>query len=292
MDIKGYSAHVLVNGRKVKEYRHNGLTFIEAKDGTEFSIEVKNHATGRVLSVVSVDGLDILEGKPATKDSGGYIVKGGAAETFSGWRKSDTEVGAFKFTAKEKSYATEKGKGENNGIIAIKLFAERIKPIRYTLPKARPQPFPKWPDRLPTRPEPYWLGDPISGQPVVGGYVEPTYTGGVLRARGLSAGGTSLKSASLAPQSVNYSAVVGEVQDSMEAPSFDMGTTWGDSKVEKVVTTTFERGAELGTFEFYYASREALQAMGISLVTYKEVSLPQAFPTTSNYALPPKGWKS
>lgn len=295
MDIKGYSAHVLVNGRKVKEYRHNGLTFIEAKDGTEFAIEVKNHSNGRVLAVVSVDGLDIIEGKAATKNSGGYLVGSGSAETFSGWRKSDTEVGAFKFTAKGNSYATEKGKGENNGIIAIKLFGEKAAPITYA--KRKPINFP-WPQTLPKRPFPY-LGDVASGSSThgVGGYVGST-TYGATRGggRGMSAGST-LRSADVSKSaSVNFMHVAEDtsfsVSDSMDAaPNFDMGTTWGEKKEEVVVSTTFNRGVELGTFEFYYASREALQAMGIPLITYREVVLPQGFPSTNAFAQPPANWK-
>jgi len=283
MDIKGYSAHVLVNGRKVKEYRHNGLTFIEAKDGTEFAIAVKNHSNGRVLAVVSVDGLDIIEGKPATAQSGGYVVSGSQSETFNGWRKSDTEIGAFKFTTREQSYATEKGKGENNGIIAIKLFAEKIRPIVYRA-KTKSIPNAPWPGKFPSRPAPY-LDEGIRGRTAVGGYVEPTYTGGILRGMNL---GAPMASASSESVGCNYCAVVDQQE---AAPEFDMGTTWGNSKIEEVVKTSFERGVELGTLEFYYASREALQAMGISLVTYKDVSLPQGFPS-NNYAQPPKNWRA
>lgn len=272
MDIFGYSAHVLVNGRKVKEYRHNGLTYIEAKEGTEFSIEVKNHAGQRVLAVVSIDGLDIIEGKPATVDSRGYIVSPYNADTFTGWRKSDTEVGAFQFTQKEKSYATEKGGGQNNGIIAIKLFAEK-----YTAPVYR------------------HLGGML-GSPA---YKSPDFTGCMPMTRGRvtystnsvftgpDAGSTVV--ASSCHDSLGGSKGVSFSEETQAVADFDMGTTWGSKKEDKVKTVEFERGQELTTFEFYYASREALLALGIPLVNQRAISLPQGF--ANSYAQPPKNWK-
>ena len=126
MDTYGCSAHVLVNGRKVKEYRHNGLTFVEAKDGTEFSIEIKNHSQARVLAIVSVDGLDVIKGQTATAKSPGFIINAYSSEIVKGWQKSDTDAAAFKFTHKENSYASDKGVGENNGVIAVKFIAEKL----------------------------------------------------------------------------------------------------------------------------------------------------------------------
>lgn len=303
MDIHGYSAHILVNGRKVKEYRHNGLTFIEAKEGTEFAIEVKNHQHSRVLAILSVDGIDVIDGKPATEKSRGYVVNGNNAGTYSGFRKSDTEVGAFQFVTGEKSYATEKGKGKNNGIIAIKLIAEKvsfaisnafipdpdvpnkwIKPSYPIFPKQ-----PKYPT-FPSFPRPYWedtlLRDAGTGQadyPTYGGgthsSAEPRVkTSSALRGRGMSAGATM--------QAANYCAVVEPTEG-----SFDMGTTWGSKKVEAVTTTEFEYGNEIGTLEFYYASRESLKAMGVPLITERLIPLPQAF-EGAKYAQPPKDWRA
>jgi len=273
MDIFGYSAHVLVNGRKVKEYRHNGLTFIEAKDGTEFAIEVKNHQGGRVLAIVSVDGLDIIDGKPATAKSRGYIIDGYNSETLHGYRKNENQVANFKFTCGGNSYATDKGKGENNGIIAVKFIGEAIAYAKQLVPS----PFPNTPPRLPTYPKPYYYnaGD-FKGGNVYGG----------------SAPCSDTVFYESAPRGASASAGLSFRACSDVAPAaFDMGTTWGSVREERVTETEFKYGAELGTCEFYYASREALQSMGIPLISQKSVStLPKAF-ADSKYASPPKGWK-
>ncbi len=274
MDIHGYSAHILVNGRKVKEYRHNGLTFIEAKNGTEFAIEVKNHQSNRVLAIVSVDGIDVIDGKPANNKSRGYIVSGSDAQTFHGWRKSDTEVANFQFTPSGNSYATEKGKGQNNGVIAVKLIAEKIvhimaQEVPWKFPDSSSSPsFPSSPT-FPFHPRPYWNG--ISG------------------AKGITYGGSVLRSSEPVAQAMFCSTSLSS--DVEEKASFDMGTTWGSKREDRVKTTEFIYGNELGTFEFYYASREALKAMGVPLINERQIpSLPKAF-EGSTYAQPPKNWR-
>ncbi len=285
MDIHGYSAHILVNGRKVKEYRHNGYTFVEAKDGTEFAIEVKNHLSNRVLAIVSVDGLDILDGKPATKKSRGYVVHGNNSDTFHGWRKSDTEVGAFKFTTSEQSYATEKGKGQSNGVIAVKLLAEKqhrhigVTCSDVNVPWTLPTPKPRYGDKI--------RGGLIHAH-AQGQFYSKT------SAQGYS--GTTAKSSRVlydnqalyVGPSASYSATT---ESKPAEAAFDMGTTWGTKREDKVVTTEFLYGDEIATLEFYYASREALKAMGIPLVNQREVSMPQAF-EGSSYAQPPKNWRA
>jgi hypothetical protein len=288
MDIPGYSSHVLVNGRKVKEYRHNGLTFIEAKDGTEFSIEVKNHYPYRVLAIVSVDGLDVIDGKPATNKSRGYIINGHDSVTINGWRKSDAEVGAFKFVTSDKSYATEKGSGQNNGVIAVKFIAEKPKAYvpKINWPQPQPQqpwdsqpwlPDPKWP----SRPTPYYRLDQTGNAGLLGG--------GTLR--GMSAGRTLTAdySTKSAPTASAYACSV-DSNVTLENASFDMGTTWGSVRQDKVTETEFEYGNEIDTHTFYYASREALKAMGIPLISERQVvRLPEAF--QGGYAQPPKNWR-
>ncbi len=288
MDISGYSAHILVNGRKVKEYRHNGLTFVEAKDGTEFAIEVKNHRSGRVLAIVSVDGLDIVDGKVATAKSRGYIVSGNNADTFNGWRKSKEQVSNFKFTTGKNSYSTEKGKGASNGIIGIKLIAEKFTPpILHWQLAAQIEPddyYNSFPKKFPNYPKPYWGPTLSDGGTGVLGHND------YFRC---ASGGTSMRAHNGSPTSdVVSSAMYCAVSSQEEAPAkFDMGTTWGALRNDRVQETEFEYGNEIGNFEFYYASREALQAMGVPLINVREVpALPKAF-EGEGFAQPPKNWR-
>ena len=49
------SMHVQVNGRACKEYYHNGMSFIEARSGTNYTVKIKNDNPYRIMTVVSVD---------------------------------------------------------------------------------------------------------------------------------------------------------------------------------------------------------------------------------------------
>lgn len=281
MDIHGYSAHVLVNGRKVKEYRHNGLTFIEAKNGTEFAIEVKNHKTGRVTAIVSVDGLDIIDGKPATSKSRGYVLSGLSSETLHGYRRNENEVANFKFTVSGGSYATDKGAGQNNGVIAVKLISELVEYPTMYYATPRPPLFPQGHYDSTG----HWSGGGVlrSNLPCVDMPLGGTSV--------CAAGGTSSATYQVQRQDVNQFGKLERIERIETAP-FDMGTTWGSTREERATETEFKYGAEIATLEFYYASRESLLLMGVPLISHKEIStLPSAF-SDSKFAQPPKNWRA
>ena len=245
--------NVLVNGRAVKEYLHEGLTFIEAKNGTEFTVEVKNNSYRRVLAIVSVDGLDVVDGKPAESMSRGYVIDGWSSVKIKGWRKSESEVGAFKFTSSKKSYAASKGLGQNNGVIAVRVIQEK-------------EPTLQWSSLPPV----YKSAEPCP---------EHVYysTCANMPARDL-ASCSLLRSASTTASTT------------MSAKSFDTGTTWGTRLDDKITTTEFERGAEVCTMSIYYASRESLKEMGVPFQIEQKIStFPQAF--KDSFATPPKDWK-
>lgn len=265
----GCSMSILVNGRAVKQYSHEGLTFIEAKNGTEFSIEIKNSNFQRVLAIVSVDGLDVIDGKAASSDSRGYVISAFSNVKIKGWRKSEGEVGAFKFVSGKKSYAAGKGAGQNNGVIAVRLFKEKVKPL-----------YP-------------YKGGLLKSCKLDGGNTLREYVDNdgawMDTVRGALDGAetTAFYSATKgATRSVSYSAA----PSSMSAANFDTGTTWGTKLEDKVTTTEFERGEEICTMSIYYASRESLKEMGVPLETEQKISkFPQAF--KDSFATPPKGWK-
>ena len=67
---------VLIKGRPITEFVHEGDTFMEGRGGSEFEIEVRNTTPNRVMAIVSVDGLSVISGTPAGVDSPGYIING------------------------------------------------------------------------------------------------------------------------------------------------------------------------------------------------------------------------
>ncbi|RYD45950.1 MAG: hypothetical protein EOP83_30450, partial [Verrucomicrobiaceae bacterium] len=74
MRLNNVEITVTVKGRPITEYAHNGQTFIEGRENSQFEIKVTNHNTYRVEAIVAVDGLSILDGKDAGPESQGYLL--------------------------------------------------------------------------------------------------------------------------------------------------------------------------------------------------------------------------
>jgi hypothetical protein len=76
--------------------------------------------------VVSVDGLDVLDGKPASTKRPGYVIAPGATVEIKGFRTSYEAVAAFKFSSVSQSYAnTRHGDTRNVGVIGLAAYLEK-----------------------------------------------------------------------------------------------------------------------------------------------------------------------
>ena len=84
------------------------------------------------------------------------------------------------------------------------------------------------------------------------------------------------------------SAGLGCIEMERQKAEFDVGTEWGRKEQSRVRNIVFDRGCLAQSFDIFYASREALIAMGVPLTNEIAVNLPQSFP--NGYAVPPKNW--
>jgi hypothetical protein len=104
----------------------NYRRFVEGKAGGSYSIAVKNVCKSRIQVVISVDGLDVLDGKPAGTSRPGYVISPGETLEIKGFRTSYDAVAAFKFSSVSQSYAnTRHGDTRNVGVIGLAAFLER-----------------------------------------------------------------------------------------------------------------------------------------------------------------------
>ncbi len=264
------TVQVIVNGRPVKTYKHNGQTYIEGKHSTQYSIRIHNNTFGRICAVVSVDGLDVISGERATPNSQGYLISSKSYIDIEGFRASEDHVGAFKFSTKNDSYAATKGSKavQNVGVIGAIAYAEKVAPpvqYSYNLYSGNP-----------TRPkttEPYWLGAPTVYNNSCGDDIA------------MAACTTDWRDGDT--RSVNYCATVNDAPKKLAA--FDMGTTWGDKVTSRVTYSEFTRGDQIADHELHYASRNALLGMGVDLYPKPAIEqMPSAF--DRKFAEPPKGW--
>lgn len=135
---------VRVNGRSISEYKHEGKTFVEGRPRSEFSLFLKNR-TGilKYLLIPSVDGLSVINGKPASSESPGFILYPGESIEIPGWLVNSETAAKFYFSPlkNEKSYAERMGfSGDNNGVIGVRVFSEKqIFPARYEFSDSSPR---------------------------------------------------------------------------------------------------------------------------------------------------------
>jgi hypothetical protein len=297
-----YEVNILVNGSRCKQYNHNGKIFIEAKQGSEYAIEVKNNVWKRILAVCSVDGLDILNGKAAVQDGPGYVINGLNSAKFDGFRVSDEKVAKFIFDYKGSSYAASKGDGseKNVGVIGIRLFDEKFvpPPPPTEIHHHHHHNHDHWHPHYPTYPSypTIWcdhtystscdsLGTDNSLGDAFGGNLSLSGNGAIgASCNNISAKGMTQKLAGEPVRAMFMSANLDQ------ARGFDMGTKWGEAKESRVVEVDFERGSLVLNTNIYYASRQSLLEMGVPLGNEKQVSFPEPF-VDSKYAKPPKNWK-
>ena len=114
-----------VTGQPLRIWRHDGRLFVAGRPGARYSLRVANHTDGRVLVVMSVDGVNILSGETAGYDQRGYVFDAHESYDVSGWRKSDSVVAAFTFAALPQSYAARTGRPADVGVIGMAVFNER-----------------------------------------------------------------------------------------------------------------------------------------------------------------------
>jgi hypothetical protein len=114
------------SGRFLTGFVAGSGNFVTGVSGQRYTIFLKNHSPGRVEAVVSVDGLDVIDGKAASLSKRGYLLDPHGDLEIDGFRTSNSEVAAFRFGSVRDSYAAKKhGETRNVGVIGLALFHER-----------------------------------------------------------------------------------------------------------------------------------------------------------------------
>jgi hypothetical protein len=123
-----FDLQILVNDQPLQEYPYQGERFVAGIMGSNFKLRIsKTQLYRRAVAVISVDGLSIMDGKPAKADGSGYIIESGAGSfDIPGWRLNEQEVAAFFFASLPETYASQMGKPTNIGVIGAKFFYENV----------------------------------------------------------------------------------------------------------------------------------------------------------------------
>lgn len=132
----GFQVNVLVNGRPVPEYHSRGKTYIEAVEGAEYELQIRNPLPERVAVALSVDGLNSIDARHTSAwNASKWVIEPYGTITIGGWQMSSERARRFYFTNERDSYAAKLGQTANVGSIAAVFFRERR---RYPMPVTPP----------------------------------------------------------------------------------------------------------------------------------------------------------
>jgi hypothetical protein len=134
-----YTMEVLVDGVPLPEYFARDTTYVEALEGREYSIRLRNRTSGRVAIALSVDGLNSIDAKTTSAGSAAKWILGPYETiTLDGWQTSNSTARRFFFTTETDSYGAWLGKTSNLGIISAAVFREkRYRPAPVTRQELR-----------------------------------------------------------------------------------------------------------------------------------------------------------
>lgn len=116
------------SGERLPVYWHNGRRHVAGAPGHRYAIEVANRSGARVLTVVSVDGINAVSGETASWTQAGYVFVPWQRWEIRGWRKSHEQIAAFEFTSLADSYAARTGRAHEVGVIGVAVFREKPRP--------------------------------------------------------------------------------------------------------------------------------------------------------------------
>jgi hypothetical protein len=126
------------SGQPLPVWRHHGRLFVAGRPGARYGLRVTNRSDGRVMVVMSVDGVNVYTGQTAGLGQDGYVFEPHESYDLTGWRKSQDEVAAFTFAPLSQSYAARTGRPGEVGVIGMAVFREKT-----AIPVEAPPPPPQ-----------------------------------------------------------------------------------------------------------------------------------------------------
>jgi hypothetical protein len=268
------------NGESLPTYNLRDRFYVQGNVGERYTIRIVNPTPRRVEAVVTVDGLDVIDGENGDLRKRGYVVPAYGETRIEGFRTSTSDVATFRFSSVTGSYAGQKGKARNVGVIAVALFEEHMTETDQIIVGQAPPP--------PVRPRPYRYR-----RYDVDGRAEATADGSAPRKRGFGAAkddearsaGRDAKAAEApaapaarpapAPQADRYVPPSADYDDGAGAPMHEperqprerlgLGTEFGEQRYSAASYTRFVRGPSrpVAIAELRYNDTAGLMALGV-----------------------------
>lgn len=120
---KTFSIYPVTQRYLKKEYR----AYVEAINGENYSLNIRNHSNQRLGLVIAVDGRNIISGQKSklNHNENMYILGPYETQSYAGWRTSSRDIHRFYFTDIEDSYAHAFDDDSAMGVIAVAVYEEK-----------------------------------------------------------------------------------------------------------------------------------------------------------------------
>jgi hypothetical protein len=133
-----FQLEVLVDGRPLSEYYSRGEAYVEAWNGAEYELRLRNSSADRVAVALSVDGLNTIDADRSSAWNGSkWVIEPYQTITITGWQTNTEQARRFYFTSERDSYAARLGQRADIGLISAVFYRERNRPVPIT--RSRPE---------------------------------------------------------------------------------------------------------------------------------------------------------
>jgi hypothetical protein len=248
-------------GSTLPTFEHRGRLYVLGTMGQRYLVRVRNDSGRRAEIVVSVDGRDVIDGRPSAWEKRGYVLDPHGEAVIDGYRLSQESVAAFRFSSVPRSYASRKGDARDVGVIGVAVFQER------QVWRRQPPPYPiPYGERRPSE-------APAPSAPGARGEAGPQRHAGDALARGERRGD--------------------------ERPG--LGTEFAEEHESHVREVGFERASSRPetVLTVRYDDRRGLLAMGVDVDGWRAGlgdtwtrQAAEPFRRDSPFAEPPPGWRT
>jgi hypothetical protein len=132
-----FDVEVVVGGSTLEAMYGRGRRYVEAREGSEYELVVRNPLPVRVAVALSVDGLNTIDARRTSSwESSKWVIEPYGTVRIKGWQTSSTNARRFYFTTERDSYASKLGRASDLGVITAVFYRENAP--RRVLPPPRP----------------------------------------------------------------------------------------------------------------------------------------------------------
>ena len=133
---RSFEVQLLVDGRPLEEYYARGKKYVEAREGAEYEVRIRNPLPYRVAVALSVDGLNTIDARRTSAwNASKWVIDPHGTITIGGWQMSSERARRFYFTSERDSYGAKLGQTANLGVVSAVFYREVRRPIQIAPPR-------------------------------------------------------------------------------------------------------------------------------------------------------------